>query len=276
LLECYLPDDYPSYSAPTPVISAPGISQDDCALLVSELEALFDGGEVIFSWAEHLRDRLADLSLSFEEARGAADEAAAVAAAADAEDMLADHVPDASSNHFTFTPATTRFGQRARDFGPEASDPSFSVEITSGPSFHPPKSGPSEEFQAHVCTVECMEHVQWALARLLSDKRIARATHNMLAYRFVDGRGVQVSDNDDDGESSSGAKIAALLELTHVNNVLVVVSRWFGGVLLGPARFKYIASTARALLEETGRCGGGAGAVSGTSTEGGTKGKKKR
>ena len=77
----------------------------------------------------------------------------------------------------------------------------------------------------------------------------------MVAYRFVDvSRGsVQVADNDDDGESSSGAKLAALLELTHCNNVIVVVSRWFGGILLGPARFKYIASTARALLEETGR-----------------------
>ena len=69
--------------------------------------------------------------------------------------------------------------------------------------------------------------------------------------------GVQVSDNDDDGESSSGTKLAALLELANVNNVLVVVSRWFGGVLLGPVRFKYIASTARALLEETGRCTSG-------------------
>ena len=47
----------------------------------------------------------------------------------------------------------------------------------------------------------------------------------MIAYRFVDARGVQVADNDDDGESSSGSKLASLLELTHANNVLVVVSR---------------------------------------------------
>ena len=39
------------------------------------------------------------------------------------------------------------------------------------------------------------------------------------------------------------------------NNVLVVVSRWFGGVHLGPARFKYIANTARELLDA---CGHGA------------------
>ena len=96
-----------------------------------------------------------------------------------------------------------------------------------------------------------MGQVQWVLAALLRDKRIAKATHNMLAYRFTDER-VLVSDNDDDGESSSGAKLASLLELTSSMNVIIVVSRWFGGVLLGPARFKYIASVGRALLEEAG------------------------
>lgn len=99
--------------------------------------------------------------------------------------------------------------------------------------------------------------MQWALASLLRDKRIARATHNMIAYRFVDARGVLVSDNDDDGESGSGSKLASLLELTGAKDVLVVVSRWFGGVLLGPARFKYIASVARSLLEETGHVASG-------------------
>ena len=48
------------------------------------------------------------------------------------------------------------------------------------------------------------------------------------------------------------------------NNVLVVVTRWFGGVHLGPSRFKYIANTARELLDACGhgaerRAGGGGG-----------------
>ena len=68
-----------------------------------------------------------------------------------------------------------------------------------------------------------------------------------------------MSDNDDDGESSSGAKLASLLELTGAQNVLVVVSRWYGGIHLGPARFKYIAATGRAMLEEAGMLGGGGG-----------------
>ena len=43
-----------------------------------------------------------------------------------------------------------------------------------------------------------------------------------------------------------------LLENMKASNVIVVVSRWFGGQLLGPARFKHIANTARQLLDECG------------------------
>jgi putative IMPACT (imprinted ancient) family translation regulator len=40
-----------------------------------------------------------------------------------------------------------------------------------------------------------------------------------------------------------------LLEILELENVLVVVSRWFGGTLLGPDRFKYINQAARDALE---------------------------
>ena len=35
-------------------------------------------------------------------------------------------------------------------------------------------------------------------------------------------------------------------------NVLVVVSRWYGGIQLGPDRFKHINNCARQILEENG------------------------
>jgi Uncharacterized protein family UPF0029 len=37
-----------------------------------------------------------------------------------------------------------------------------------------------------------------------------------------------------------------------VRDVIVVVSRWFGGTLLGPMRFTLINNTARILLEDCG------------------------
>lgn len=45
-------------------------------------------------------------------------------------------------------------------------------------------------------------------------------------------------------------------------NVCVVVSRWYGGILLGPSRFQIINNTARQLLEACGYIdppGGGKG-----------------
>lgn len=57
-------------------------------------------------------------------------------------------------------------------------------------------------------------------------------------------------DNDDDGEDAAGGRLAHLLELRKESSVLVVVSRWFGGIELGPKRFAHINNVARELLVE--------------------------
>ena len=109
-----------------------------------------------------------------ERAEAEAAETAAVAAVADADqqiDQLASAMADASG--FTFRPATTRYGPRVRHLGGRG---------------HKWCVLPSAQEWAFggvpgVATVTSMGHVEWALTRLLSDKRIARATHNMLAYR---------------------------------------------------------------------------------------------
>ena len=48
-----------------------------------------------------------------------------------------------------------------------------------------------------------------------------------------------------------------LLRLMGADGVAVIVSRWFGGTLLGPDRFKFISNAARRLLEEKGVGHGG-------------------
>ena len=47
-------------------------------------------------------------------------------------------------------------------------------------------------------------------------------------------KGVQCSDNDDDGETGAGSRLAEMMQLMKVNNVFVMVSRYYGGVHLGP------------------------------------------
>ena len=59
-------------------------------------------------------------------------------------------------------------------------------------------------------------------------------------------------DYDDDGESAAGGRLLHMLQAAGVTGVAVVVSRWFGGVHLGPARFGAINNTARDLLTSCG------------------------
>ena len=154
----------------------------------------------------------------------------------------------------TFIAPTTKFGQPKRNFPTDViNNRDYQREIVHTAAFHPPRSGASEVMIAHVASVTCIEHIQFVLAELLlNNKKVARASHNMFAYRFINEIGTLISDCDDDGEKGSGAKLSSLLDMCKVDNVLVVVSRWYGGIHLGSARFKWIASVARDGLVQGG------------------------
>lgn len=121
------------------------------------------------------------------------------------------------------------------------------------------------------------------------DRRIARAAHPIInAWRCQVGNVLHQGepyfvlvfdrrvmdtplDNDDDGETAAGGRLAHLLQILvgftlvpfmklncidapttcvqEVNNVLVVVTRYFGGIHLGADRFKHINQAARNALE---------------------------
>lgn len=85
------------------------------------------------------------------------------------------------------------------------------------------------------------------LEYLLSDKKTAKASHNMIAWR-CESNGFLHQDNDDDGESAAGSRMQHLLNILDVKNVFVCVSRWFGGIHLGSDRFKVSVSFENAKL----------------------------
>ena len=64
--------------------------------------------------------------------------------------------------------------------------------------------------------------------------------------------GTFYQDHDDDGETAAGGRLLRLLVLADARNVVVVVSRWYGGVHLGPARFHVINTAAKVALESLG------------------------
>jgi putative IMPACT (imprinted ancient) family translation regulator len=88
-----------------------------------------------------------------------------------------------------------------------------------------------------------------------TDKRIAKASHpHICAWRVSDPATGAIVDQeyDDNGEPPGGERILALLEMVGVANVLVVVTRWYGGTQLGSDRFKHISSAAQRALEKGG------------------------
>ncbi|KAJ9079406.1 hypothetical protein DSO57_1035648 [Entomophthora muscae] len=107
-------------------------------------------------------------------------------------------------------------------------------------------------FIAHCAEVHSVEDVKKVIDYLLEDRKIAKATHNISAYRILNSDNTINQDNDDDGETAAGSRLQHLLQVLDVKNVLVVVSRWFGGIQLGPDRFKHINNAARSILEEQG------------------------
>ncbi|RKP07954.1 ribosomal protein S5 domain 2-type protein, partial [Thamnocephalis sphaerospora] len=107
-------------------------------------------------------------------------------------------------------------------------------------------------FVAHLAKVHSADDAKRVLDTLLMDRKIARATHNILAYRIVLSSGALLQDCDDDGETAAGGRLLHLLQIVDVQNVVVVVTRWYGGILLGPDRFKHINNAARSLLEQCG------------------------
>lgn len=120
-------------------------------------------------------------------------------------------------------------------------------------------------FIARAAAVSSVDEAKSFLAHLLAtDKKVGKATHNITAWRIRGENGVQFQDCDDDGEDAAGGRLLHLLELMGAWNVMVVVSRWYGGVKLGPDRFRLINQAARDAVvkggfvadESTGKDGG--------------------
>ncbi|KAF8860269.1 RWD repeat domain-containing protein [Acephala macrosclerotiorum] len=101
-------------------------------------------------------------------------------------------------------------------------------------------------FIARAAPVSSPDHAKLHLQHLLnSDKKVRSATHNITAWRIKGERGITYQDCDDDGETAAGGRVLHLMQLMDLWNVMVVVTRWYGGHQLGPKRFSIINQVAR-------------------------------
>jgi hypothetical protein len=115
-------------------------------------------------------------------------------------------------------------------------------------------------FIGRATQVSSKEQVDAFLEHLTAtDRKAAVATHNISAWRIQEKKGPDadlsttlIQDCDDDGETAAGGRLLHLMQLMNVQNVLVVVSRWYGGIKLGPDRFRIINNVGRDALIKGG------------------------
>lgn len=222
----YVPTGYPTSAKPTYALSFESrIDSTQKQILVDELNGLItESGEevVLFAAIERLKELATSITPTT--------------------DSCISHRAESETETVLVCENTKVFGNTAAI--------NYPINIIHGPVMMEQKSS----FQSHIAAVHSMEDVHMFRQIVLSDKKIARATHNIFAYRFTcpNGTGVVYHDNDDDGECAAGGRLAEMIRLMGIDGVAVIVSRWFGGILLGPDRFKFICNSARNLLEDNG------------------------
>lgn len=116
-------------------------------------------------------------------------------------------------------------------------------EIFYGEPFTDRKS----KFQAFCAKCDTIQDICLFRDTLLDDPKIDQATHNILAWVCPEDSGY-----DDDGETHAGIQVLQMMQTAGATNCAVMVSRWFGGVLLHGDRFRDITGAAMKVLRDNG------------------------
>ena len=90
------------------------------------------------------------------------------------------------------------------------------------------------KFIANIFHIENKEEAEKIISN--TKKEYYDARHNCFAYSFYDEKSMQIySKSSDDGEPSgtAGVPILSVINGNNLVNVLIVVTRYFGGILLG-------------------------------------------
>ncbi|XP_078320128.1 protein IMPACT-B-like [Crassostrea virginica] len=97
-----------------------------------------------------------------------------------------------------------------------------------------------EDNAGHATTAVSYKQIRKSIVEVMRKEGVPSATHNVYAYRFQGQDGTIHEGSDDDGEYGAGRHLLKSLTDHEINNVLVIVWRWFSGNKLGPRRFTHI------------------------------------
>uniref|UniRef100_A0A672GT22 Impact RWD domain protein n=1 Tax=Salarias fasciatus TaxID=181472 RepID=A0A672GT22_SALFA len=241
-LQIILPNGYPSTAPPIYQINAAWLRGPERAKLANSLEDLYvehAGESILYLWVEQIRDFLVEKSQSSDAVPQP--EKRNMTAEEEVDDD--EDIPDLR---------TLKLNTDNEHLFLSQSDDDELPPIKHGNAITDRRS----TFQPHLAPVVTPRQVKMVLEKLYENKKFASATHNIYAFRiYCEDKQSFLHDCEDDGETAAGGRLLHLLQILDVRNVMVVVSRWYGGILLGPDRFKHINNCARNILVEEGYVG---------------------
>lgn len=127
---------------------------------------------------------------------------------------------------------------------------------TKGWAVSSPVNSKQSRFVAHSIEISTLSEASNALNRLFSAKsELKEASHNITAWRVQTCNDI-VEGSEDDGESGGGRHLLGLLQADNLTNVFLVVSRWYGGIMLGPDRWRIMTQVSRDTLSQRLRVAG--------------------
>jgi len=121
-----------------------------------------------------------------------------------------------------------------------------------------PITSKKSTFIARSTDVTTPTQAKIAISSLLSENpELRSADHNIYAYRVrMFAAGNTIEESNDDGENGGGRHLLGLLQKDNLTNVLLVVTRWYGGIFLGPDRWRIMSDVSRDALSQRLRVAG--------------------
>ena len=87
------------------------------------------------------------------------------------------------------------------------------------------------KFIANLYYIESVKEAEEIIIRI--KKKYFDARHNCIAYRVMEENLVEKSSDDGEPSGTAGAPMLSILQKNNLVNVLVIITRYFGGILLG-------------------------------------------
>ena len=104
-------------------------------------------------------------------------------------------------------------------------------------------------FQGHAYNIHTLGQAVQALKAMSQDEYCVKSDHIMYAYNVMDSDGQLKTGKCDDGEWKGSSILSDLLKEKKVSNVILIVTRKFGGKFLGRKRFDLIKQAATEALD---------------------------